>query len=82
MKTFASSTDDYHGCKDKHCKKAPGCSQLVVDGDFQSCFLSLTEYRPWLIIQLNGRHPIALVTVVPGDSIYKTLIVYAGNTYL
>lgn len=81
MKTFASSTDDYHHCKDKRCKKAPACSQLVVDGNFQSCFLSLTEYRPWLTVYLNGLHPIALVTVVPGDSIYEPLIVYAGNTY-
>ena len=68
METSASSTDDYGKCKNKHCKESPAHSEFVVDGSFKSCFLSLTEYRPWLIVHLNRHHPIALINVVPGET--------------
>lgn len=68
MKTEASSTDNYNGCKHKHCKKAPGLGLLAVDGSLDSCFLSLKEHRPWFIVHLNRFHPIVLIQVVTGKA--------------
>ena len=68
MKTEASSTDNYNGCKDKHCKEASGLGLLAVDGFLDSCFLSLKEYRPWFIVHLNRFHPIVLIQVVTGKA--------------
>ena len=80
METSASSTDNYGKCKHKHCKESPGSSQLAVDGSSESCFLSLTEYRPWLIVHLNRHHPIALINVVPAAKDDRfNMKVFVGN---
>ena len=80
MKTEASSTDNYNGCKHKHCKERPGLGRLAVDGSFYSCFLSLTERSPWFIVHFNGYHPIALIQVALGEADRRRLKkLYIGN---
>ena len=81
MKTVASSTDNYNGCKEKNCKESPGFARLAVDGFLDSCFLSLKEYQPWFIVHLEGYHPIALVQVVLGKAVKMEdrMKVYVGN---
>ena len=79
MKTEASSTDNYNGCKNKHCKEISALGQLAVDGSFDSCFLSLTEFKPWLIVHLREYHPIALVQVALRTPESEQIRVYVGN---
>ena len=79
MKTEASSTDNYNGCKNKHCKQIQALGQLAVDGSFDSRFLSLTEFKPWLIVHLKEYHPIALVQVALGTPESEHIRVYVGN---
>ena len=81
MRTEASSTDNYNGCKHQHCKERASFGRLAVDGSFHSCFLSLSERSPWFIVHLNGYHPIALVHVALGEADRRRLKnIYIGNT--
>ena len=81
MRTEASSTDNYNGCKHKQCKGRAGFGRLAVDGSFHSCFLSLSEHSPWFIVHLNGYHPIALIHVALGEADRRRLkMIYIGNT--
>ena len=81
METEASSTDNFNGCRHKHCLEKPAMSQFAVDGSVDSCFLSLTEQRPWFIVSLNRHHPIALIHVVlkKADKTEETMSVYIGK---
>ena len=81
MKTEASSTDNYDGCKHKLCKVAPGLGLLAVNGAFESCFLSLAQYRPWFVVHLNRYHPIVLIHVVTGKAVRteEKFTVFVGN---
>ena len=63
MSTTASSTDNYAGYKTEDCKEVPAFGRFVVDGDINTCFRSLTEYKPWLMVQINDYHPIFLVRI-------------------
>ena len=41
----------------------------MVDGDINTCFRSLTEYKPWLMVKLNDYHPIFLVRIMTSKKI-------------
>ena len=69
MYTTASSTDNYAGCKTKDCKEVKAFGRYVVDGDINTCFRSLTEYKPWLTVHLNDYHPIFLVRILTSKEI-------------
>lgn len=78
--TTASSTDNYGGCKIKDCKEIAAFGRFVVDGNINTCFRSLTEYRPWLMVELNDYHPISLVRIATSKKIsLKRVKVSVGN---
>jgi len=80
MHTTASSTDNYRGCKTRNCKEIAAFGRFVVDGNINTCFRSLTEYRPWLIVELNDYHPISLVRIASSMKIsLKRVKVSVGN---
>ena len=81
METEVSSTDNFDGCRHKQCLEKPAMSRFAVDGNFDSCFLSFTEQRPWFTLRLNRHHPIALIHVVreKPDEAEETMSVYIGK---
>ena len=56
-------------------------SRFAVDGSSDSCFLLLTEQRPWFIVHLDRHHPIALIHVVLKEAhkTEETMTVYVGK---
>ena len=64
MKVTASSTDNFDGCKkDVGCKEVLAFGRFVVDSNLKTCFLSLNEYKPWLIVHLDDYRPVSYVRV-------------------
>ena len=71
MNTAASSTDNYAGCKTKDC---------VVDGAIYTCFRSLAENKPWLMVKLKDYHPIFLVRIMTSKKIsLEQVKIFVGN---
>ena len=58
METDTSSIDE----------KTPASSKRVVDGSFDTCFVSLNHSNPWFVVHLKRYHPIALVQVSRGKT--------------
>ena len=79
MSTTASSTDNYAGCKTEDCKEVIAFGRFVVDGDSNTCFRSLTEYKPWLMIKLDDYHPISLVRIKTSKISLKRVKMSVGN---
>lgn len=80
MHTTASSTDNYGGCKTRNCKEIAAFGRFVVDGNMNTCFRSLTEYRPWLMVELNDYHPISLVRIATSMQFFLERVkVSVGN---
>ncbi|KAL9970891.1 hypothetical protein ACROYT_G023346 [Oculina patagonica] len=79
MKTTVSSTDNYAGCKGKDCKEVPAFGRFVVDGRIKTCFRSLTEHSPWLMIHLNDYYPISLVRITTSAISLKNVKVFVGD---
>ena len=80
MYTKASSTDNYAGCKTKDCKEVKAFGRYVVDGDINTCFRSLTEDKPWLMVKLNDYQPIFLVRIMTSKEIsLKRVKIFVGN---
>ena len=69
MDTTASSTDNYAGCKKKDCKEAKAFVSYVVDGAIYTCFRSLAENKPWLMVKLKDYHPIFWVRIMTSNKI-------------
>ena len=71
MKITASSTDNYAGCKTKDC---------VVDGNTYTCFRSLAENKPWLMVKLKDYHPIFWVRIMTSETIsLERVKIFVGN---
>ena len=79
MKTTVSSTDNYAGCKKKDCKQVPAFGRFVVDGSITTCFRSLTEDSPWLMVHLDDYYPVFLVRIVTSRLNLHRVKVYVGN---
>lgn len=69
MDTTASSTDNYAGCKKEDCEEVKAFGRYVVDGNNNTCFRSLADYKPWLMVELNDYHPISLVRIMTSKTI-------------
>ncbi|CAH3036725.1 unnamed protein product [Pocillopora meandrina] len=64
MKVTACSTDNFDGCKkEAGCKEVFAFRRFVVDGILKTCFLSLNENKPWLIVHLDDYRPVSYVRV-------------------
>ncbi|KAL9970894.1 hypothetical protein ACROYT_G023349 [Oculina patagonica] len=79
MKTTVSSTDNYAGCKEKDCKEVSAFGRFVVDGRIKTCFRSLTEHNPWLMVHLNDYYPIFLVRITTSAISLHNVKVYVGD---
>ncbi|KAL9970901.1 hypothetical protein ACROYT_G023357 [Oculina patagonica] len=79
MKTTVSSTDNYAGCKKKDCKEIPAFGRFVVDGRIKTCFRSLTEHNPWLMVHLNDYYPISLVRITTSARSLHNVKVYVAS---
>ena len=77
MDTTASSAA---GCKTKDCKDVKVFGRYVVDGNINTCFESLTEYKPWLTVKLKDYHPISLVRILTSKNItLERVKIFVGN---
>jgi len=79
MYVAASSTDNYDRCKRNDCEEVAAFGRFVVDGDINTCFLSLKEYKPWLMVKLDDYHPISLVRVTTSKISLKRVKMFVGN---
>jgi len=79
MFTTVSSTDNYAGCKTKDCKRVAAFGRFVVDGNINTCFRSLIEYKPWLTVELDDYHPISLVRIMTSKISLKRVKMFVGN---
>jgi len=79
MYVTASSTDNFAGCKREECKEVAAFGRFVVDGDINTCFLSLTEYKPWLLVKLDDYHPISLVRIMTSKISLERVRMSVGN---
>ena len=80
MHTTASSTDNYGGCMGRNCKEIAAFGRFVVDGNMNTCFRSMTEYGPWLMVELNDYHSISLVHIAtPMNISLEDVKVSVGN---
>ena len=52
----------------------------MVDGDINTCFRSLTEDKPWLMVELNDYHFIILIRIMTSKKIsLKQVKISVGN---
>ena len=79
MYITASSTDNYAGCKTENCKEVVAFARFMVDGNINTCFRSLTEYKPWLMVKLDDYHPISLVRIMTSKISLKRVKMFVGN---
>ena len=80
MNTTASSTDNYAGCKTKDCKEVKAFARYVVDGNIRTCFRSLAEKKPWLMVKLTNYYPIFLVRIMTSEKIsLEQVKIFVGN---
>jgi len=79
MYITASSTDNYAGCKTGDCKEVTAFGRFVVDGDINTCFRSLTEFQPWLMVKLDDYHPISLVRIMTSKISLEKVKMSVGN---
>ncbi|XP_078374588.1 uncharacterized protein LOC144658123 [Oculina patagonica] len=79
MKTTVSSTDNYAGCKKYVCKEVPAFGRFVVDGRIKTCFRSLTDNNPWLMVHLNDYYPIFLVRITTSARSLRKVKVSVGD---
>jgi len=79
MYITASSTDNYAGCKTGDCKEVTAFGRFVVDGINNTCFRSLTENNPWLLVKLDDYHPIFLVRIMTSKISLKRVKMSVGN---
>ena len=84
MKVTACSTDNFDGCKkESGCKEVFAFRRFVVDGILKTCFLSLNENKPWLIVHLDDYRPVSYVRVAASPKFpLDRLIVSVGMKIL
>lgn len=82
MRVTASSTDNFDGCKKKYCKEVYAFGLFVTDGSLRTYFLSLNEYKPWLIVHLDDYRLVSYVRVTASTKFsLERLSVFVGKIY-
>ncbi|XP_022806395.1 uncharacterized protein LOC111343471 [Stylophora pistillata] len=80
MRVTASSTDNFDGCKKKYCKEVYAFGLFVTDGSLRTYFLSLNEYKPWLIVHLDDYRLVSYVRVTASTKFsLERLSVFVGE---
>ena len=79
-KTSSSPVDNYAGCNHKSCKEVLALAKLAVDGDYANCFRSVSTYKPWLMVHLDGTHPIVSFQIASSKELdLKRLKIFIGR---
>ena len=79
-KTTASSIDNYAGCRDKYCSASSASGKHAVDGKNDgNCFRSLSEYKPWLMIHLDGLRAVTQLKITSSTDDMKNVKISVGK---